>query len=139
MIEDMTQEFTTKQMSDLLYDDLSQIKDDNENETEAILITPNTESIFPCRLIDTPLDSILKSENAIPLMKDFKITIEHWAEKQRFCMEMASNTDKVLRQRNMLRTNTQPIIYDEITKKYRLITSYEVRWEALTNSFIYIR
>lgn len=139
MIEDMTQEFTTKQMSDLLYDDLSQIKDDNENETEAVLTAPTTESIFPCRVINTPLDIVLKSKNAVPLMKDFKITIEHWNEKQRFCMEMASNTDKVLQKRNMLRTNTQPIIFDEITQKYKLITSYEVRWEALTNTFIYIR
>lgn len=139
MIEEISKEFTTIDMSDLLNDDLAQIKDDNENNTEVVLTTPNAESIFPCRLINTPLDSVLKSENAIPLMKDFKITIEHWAEKQRFCMEMASNTDKVLRKRNMLRTNTQPIIFDEITQKYRLITSYEVRWEALTNTFLYIR
>lgn len=132
-------EFTIKDMSDLLYDDLSKIKDFDDKETETVLQTPTTESIFPCRLINTPLDSVLKSENAIPLLKDFRITIEHWNEKQRNCMEMANNTDKVLRKRNMLRTNTQPIIYDEITKKYRLITNYEVRFEALTNSFIYIR
>lgn len=139
MIEDITQEFTTKQMSDLLYDDLSQIKDDNENETEAVLTASTTESIFPCRVINTPLDSVLKSKNAVPLMKDFKITIEHWNEKQRFCMEMASNTDKVLQKRNMLRTSTQPIIFDEITQKYKLITSYEVRWNAITNTFEYIK
>ena len=114
-------EFTTKDMSDLLFDNLSQIKDDNENETEAVLTTPTTESIFPCRVINTPLDSVLKSENAIPLMKDFKITIEHWAEKQRFCMEMASNTDKVLQSRNMLRTNTQPIIFNAITNTFEYI------------------
>ena len=132
-------EFTTKDMSDLLHDDLSKIKDDETNNTEAVLTTPTTESIFPCRVINTPLDSILKSENAIPLMKDFRITIEHWAEKQRFCMEMVSNTDKVLQKRNMLRTNTQSIIFDAITQKYRLITSYEVRWNAITNTFEYIR
>lgn len=132
-------EFATKDMSDLLYDDLSKIKDDNIDNTETLLTTPTTESVFPCRVIDTPLDSVLKSENAIPLMKDFKITIEHWAEKQRFCMEMSSNTDRVLQNRNMLRTTTQPIIFDEITQKYRLIASYEVRWNAITNTFEYIR
>ena len=100
---------------------------------------PTTESKFPCRLIHTPLDSIRKSQNAIPVLKDFQITIEHWASKQRNCMEMASNTDEVLRKRNMLRINTQPIIYDEITKRHRLITKYEVRWNALTNSFKFIR
>lgn len=129
-------EFTIKEMSDLLYDDLSQIKDDNKNKTEALLQTPTTESIFPCRLINTPLESILKTENAIPILKDFQMTIEHWSESQRKCMEMASNTDKVLQKRNIIRTNMEPIIYDEITKKYRLIIIYEVRWQALTNSFI---
>lgn len=135
----MIQEFTIKDMSDLLYDDLSLIKDDNKKKTECVLQTPTTESVFPCRLINTPLDSILKSENAIPVLKDFQITIEHWAEAQRKCMEMASNTDKALQKRNMLRTNTQPIMYDEITKKYRLITSYEVRWNGITNSFNFIK
>lgn len=135
----MMQEFTTKDMSDLLYDDLSQIKDDNKNKTEVTLQNPTTESVFPCRLINTPLDSVLKSENAIPILKNFQITIEHWSESQRKCMEMASNTDKVLQKRNMLRTNTQAIIYDDITKKYRLITSYEVRWNNLTNSFQFIK
>lgn len=135
----MIQEFTIKDMSDLLYDDLSLMKDDNKKKTECVLQTPTTESIFPCRLINTPLDSVLKSENATPILKDFQITIEHWSDNQRKCMEMASNTDKVLQKRNMLRTNTQPIMYDEITKKYRLITSYEVRWNGLTNSFNFIR
>lgn len=135
----MIQEFTTKDMSDLLYDDLSQIKDDNKIKTEATLQNPTTESVFPCRLINTPLDSVLKSENAIPVLKNFQITIEHWSESQRKCMEMASNTDKMLQKRNMLRTNTQAIIYDDITKKYRLITSYEVRWNGLTNSFQFVK
>lgn len=135
----MNEEFTIKDMSDLLYDDLSKIKDDNENETEVSLQIPTTESVFPIRLINTPLDSVLKSQNAIPILKDFQITIEHWSDSQRKCMEMGSNTDKELQKRNMLRTNTQPIIYDEITKKYRLIVIYGVRWERLTNSFVYIK
>ena len=135
----MNEEFTIKDMSDLLYDDLSKIKDDNENETETSLQTPTTESVFPCRLINTPLDSVLKSQNATPILKDFQITIEHWSDSQRKCLEMGNNTDKALQKRNILRTNTQPIIYDEITKKYRLIVIYGVRWEKLTNSFIYIK
>ena len=129
-------EFTIKDMSDLLYDDLSQIKDDNINDTEAVLTMPTTESKFPCRLIHTPLDSVIKNDNAIPILKNFQITIEHWSDSQRKCMEMVSNTDKVLQKRNMLKTNTQPIQYDEITKKYKLITKYEVKYNGLTNSFI---
>lgn len=132
-------DFTTKDMSDLLYSDLSEIKDDNENKTEATLQLPTTESVFPCRLINTPLDSVTKSRNAVPIQKNFQITIEHWASEQRKCMEMANNTDKVLQKRNMIRTNTQPISYDEITKKYRLITTYEVKYNAIFNTFEFIR
>ena len=132
-------EFSTKDMSDLLEADLNSIKDNGASNTQVTLENPTTKSKFPCRLINTPIDSVRKSENAIPVLKGFQVTIEHWASKQRNCMEMASNTDEVLRKRNMLRTNTQPIIYDEITKKYRLITQYEVRWNALTNSFNFIR
>ena len=135
----MIYDFTTKDMSDLLYDDLSEIKDNNESKTEAVLTMPTTESIFPCRVINTPIDRVLKSQNAVPLAKDFQITIEHWSDSQRTCMEMANNTDKVLQKRNLLRTNTQQIIFDTITKKYRLIISYEVRYNAITNSFEFIK
>lgn len=64
-------DFTTKDMSDLLYSDLSEIKDDDKNKTEATLQMPTTESVFPCRLINTPLDSVTKSRNAVPIQKNF--------------------------------------------------------------------
>lgn len=126
-------------MSDLVYKILSKIKDNGQDNTEAVLQTPTTESIFPCRLINTPLESIMKTDNAIPLSKTFQVQIEHWASKQRECMEMANKTDLELRKKNFIRTNTSQILFDEITKKYRLITSYEVRFNALTNSFNFIR
>ena len=132
-------EFTTKNMSDLLYNDLSIIQDNEGVNTETVLTTPTTESIFPCRVIETPLESVNKSINAIPIRKTFQVSIEHWASAQRFCMEMANRTDEQLQKRNFTRTNSSPIIFDQITKKYRFITIYEVRWNALTNSFSYIR
>lgn len=135
----MIEEFTTKDMLNLLHDSLSQIKDNNENKTETILQPPNQESIFPCRVINTPIDTVLKSENAIPVLKNFQITIEHWCNDQKQCMEMANKTDKVLQEKNMIRTNTQAITYDEITKMYRFITIYEVRLETLTNTLKFIR
>lgn len=132
-------EFTTKNMSDLLYDDLSIIQDNEGVNTETVLTTPTTESLFPCRVIETPLESVNKSINAIPIRKTFQVSIEHWASEQRFCMEMANKTDKQLQKRNFTRTNSSPIIFDQITKKYRFITTYEVRWNGLTNSFEYVR
>ncbi|MDO4282348.1 MAG: hypothetical protein Q4D02_01815 [Clostridia bacterium] len=129
----MISDFTEKEMSDLLYDKLSEIGD------EVSLKTPTTESIFPCRTIQNPLMNINKTNDAIPLRKIFQISIEHWNEMQRECMDMANKSDLKLRELNILRTNTSPIIFDEITKKYKLICTYEVRYNALTNSFEYIR
>lgn len=135
----MIYEFSTQDMSDLLYDDLSTIQDNEGENTEAVLTTPTTESTFPCRVIETPLESVNKTENGISIRKTFQVSIEHWDNEQRACMEMANNTDKKLRIRNLIRTNSSPIIFDQITKKYRFVTTYEVRWNALTNSFSYIR
>lgn len=135
----MIYEFNTKDMSDLLYDDLSTIQDIEKINTETVLTTPTTESVFPCRVIQTPLENTNNSNNGTPIRKTFQVSIEHWASEQRFCMEMANNTDKQLQKRNFTRTNSSPIIFDQITKKYKFITTYEVRWYALTNSFSYIR
>ena len=135
----MIYEFSTKDMSDLLYDDLSIIQDNAGINTEVVLTTPTTESTFPCRVIDTPLESINNTNNATPIRKTFQVSIEHWDNKQRVCMEMADRTDKQLQKRNFSRTNSSPILFDQITKKYRFVTTYEVRWNALTNSFSYVR
>ena len=135
----MIHEFSTEDMSDLLYDDLSTIQDNVGENTEAVLQTPTTESKFPCRVIETPLESVNKTDNGTPILKTFQVSIEHWDNKQRFCMEMANNTDKQLQKRNFTRTGSSPVIFDQITKKYRFTTTYEVRWNALTNSFSYIR
>lgn len=135
----MIHEFSTKDMSDLLYDDLSIIQDNEGINTETVLTTPTTESTFPCRVIETPLENINKTDNGTPILKTFQVSIEHWDDRQRFCMEMANNTDKKLQKRNFTRTNSSPIIFDQITKKYRFTTTYEVRYNALTNSFNYIR
>ena len=135
----MIYDFTTKDMSDLLHDVLSEIKDYKEEYTEAILQTPTTQSKFPCRVISTPLESVNKTENAIPLRKTFQVSIEHWTSKQRECMEMANKTGLELRKKNFVMTNTSPILFDEITKKYRLIITYEVCYNALTNSFNFIK
>ena len=132
-------ELTTKRVSDIINDTLENIEDVKGTKTEITLSTPTTESIFPVRVINTPLESVTKTRNAIPIRKTFQITIEHWDNKQRNCMEMANKTDVELRKLNIVRTNTSPIIFDGVTKKYRLICIYEVRWNGLTNSFEYLR
>ncbi|MEE0127899.1 MAG: hypothetical protein UE116_06390 [Clostridia bacterium] len=135
----MIHEFTTKDMSDLLYNDLSTIQDNEGKTTEIALTTPTTESVFPCRILETPLETTNKTNNGIPILKTFQVSIEHWDNEQRFCMEMANRTDKQLQKRNFTRTNSSPIIFDQITKKYKFITNYEVHYNAIMNSFSCIK
>ena len=135
----MIHEFSTENMLDLLCEDLSIIQDNENINTEIILKNPTVESTFPCRVIETPLESVNKTENGIPISKTFQVSIEHWDNEQEFCMKMANNTDKKLQTRNFVRTKSNPITLDEAAQKYKFITTYEVRWNALTNSFGYIK
>ena len=47
----MIHEFSTKDMSDLIYDDLSTIQDNEETNTEVVLTTPTIESKFQLPLM----------------------------------------------------------------------------------------
>lgn len=115
----------TKEFSDLIYDKLLELGD------EIILTNPKTSSKFPCREINTPLKSVRNSDG----MDTFQISIKHWNDKQRNVMEMTDNTDEKLLEYNLIRTNTSPCLYDEILKKYGLTTTYEVRYNKITNAF----
>lgn len=132
-------EFSTKELSDLIYTMLSEIKDDGTNKTDVVLQTPTTSSKFPCRVINVPLEQVTKTENAIPITKRFQVTIEHWAKLQRDVMEMGNRSDNVLRGINLIRTTTTQVMFDEVTKKYRLIATYELTYYGVNNSFEVIR
>lgn len=123
--------FTSKEMSDLLYTDLTA----QDSGIDVVLQTPTTKSKFPCRVINTPLESVIQSENAEPVIKSFQVTIEHWAGTPRECMEMSAKTDTILRARNFIRTTTVQSMFDEVTKKYRLLATYENKFYAVNDSF----
>ena len=132
-------EFSAKELSDLIYTMLSEIKDDGTNKTDVVLQTPTTSSKFPCRVINVPLEQVTKTDNAIPITKRFQVTIEHWGKLQREIMEMGNRTDSVLRGINLIRTTTMQVMFDEVTKKYRLIATYELTYYGVNNSFEVIR
>ena len=119
----------TKEFSDYIYDKLIQLND------EVVLTNPSTTSKFPCRELQTPLKSINKTR----AMATFQISIKHWHKRQRSAMEMTDKTDEKLLEYNLVRTNTSPCIYDSILQKYGITTTYEVKYNALTNAFQIIR
>lgn len=121
------------EFSDLVYEKLESLK------YKQILTNPTTTSKFPCLELHTPLKSVNLTENAFPIKSTFQISITCWNEKQRQAMKMADEVDKKLQELNFTRTNTSPVVYDQILQKYGITVTFEVIYNAIMNSFDFIR
>lgn len=121
------------EFSDLVYEKLESLK------YKQILTNPTTASKFPCLELHTPLKSVNLTENAFPIKSTFQISITCWNEKQRQALKMADEVDKKLQEYNFTRTNTNPAIYDSILQKYGITITFEVIYNAIMNSFDFIR
>lgn len=126
----MISNFSTEQLTKMIYEKLEPLK------YEIVLSNPTTESKFPAIVLNTPLESTLKRYNQEILEKRFQISIECWAEKKYKVMQMMEEISQILIKYNFLKTNTIADIYDNITQKYRMIMTFEVKYDGLTNSFI---
>lgn len=120
-------------VSDLICEKLEVLK------YEQVLTNPTTKSTFPCLELHTPLKSVNKTQNAFPIKSTFQVSITCYDGSQRKCMEMTNEAEEVLREMNFCRTNTSPSIFDPITKKYGITTTFEVRYNAITDSFDFIK
>ena len=127
-------DYSIKAFSDLVYDKLKDLK------YKQVLTNPTIEDKQK-ELIElhTPLKSVNKTESGFPILSTFQISITCWNEKQRRCMEMTNEVETKLQDLNFIRTNTSPSIYDSILQKYAITIIFEVRYNALTNSFQFIR
>jgi hypothetical protein len=121
------------EFSDLVYEKLESLK------YKQILTNPTTTSKFPCLELHTPLKSVNLTENAFPIKSTFQISITCWNEKQRQAMKMADEVDEKLQELNFIRTNTSPAVYDTILQKYGISITFEVIYNAIMNSFDFIR
>ena len=121
------------EFSDLVYEKLESLK------YKQILTNPTTTSKFPCLELHTPLKSVNLTENAFPIFSTFQISITCWNEKQRQAMKMADEVDEKLQELNFIRANTSPAVYDTILQKYGISITFEVIYNAIMNSFDFIR
>lgn len=129
-------EYTIKQFSDLIVELLEELQG---GKNEVILQNPDTESVFPCTVVRTPIETILLREDNTPVRKRFSVSVEEWADKQAICMTRLSQSEKKLREYNILKTSNDISLKDSITDKYRIINTYETIYNGLTNSFELIR
>lgn len=126
-------DLSIKDFSDLVYEKLESLK------YKQILTNPTTTSKFPCLELHTPLKSVNKTENAFPIKSTFQISITCWNEKQRQAMQMTDEVSTKLQKLNFIRTNTSQAIYDSILQKYGITITFEVIYNAIMNSFDFIR
>lgn len=126
-------DLSIKDFSDLIYEQLETLK------YKQILTNPTTTSKFPCLELHTPLKSVNKTENAFPIKSIFQISITCWNEKQRQAMQMTDEVSTKLQELNFIRTNTSLAIYDSILQKYGITITFEVIYNAIMNSFDFIR
>ncbi len=126
-------DLSERQVSDWVYEKLETLN------YESILTNPTTESIFPCTELHNPLKLVNKTQNGFPIKSTFQVSITCYDKSQRKCMEMTNEVEEVLREMNFCRTNTSTSIFDSITKKYGITITFEVRYNAITDSFDFIK
>lgn len=102
---------------------------------EVVLKDPTDKSIFPCTVVRTPQENQKVNEGVVPVYTRFQISIEEWASSKYDVMKQSYETALKLREYNLKKVGNDQVIYDEITKKNRLISNYEVNYNGLTNSF----
>lgn len=121
-------------VSDWVYEKLEDL------EYKQVLSNPTTEDNEE-QLIElhTPLKSVGRTENAFPLRTTFQMSITCWATLTRKCMEMTQEVETKLQEFNFTRTSTSPAIYDSVLQKYGITITFEVRYNAITDAFEFVR
>lgn len=106
---------------------------------EIVLQNPTDKSVFPCTVVRTPMERPKISEETTPVYTRFSVSIEEWTKSQYDSMAQSYQTAVKLREYNFKKVGNDISSFDEITKKYRLISNYEVNYNGLTNSFELIK
>lgn len=101
---------------------------------EVVRENPDGKAIFPCIVAQAPMRLDEKNGEYVPILSRFSITIEAWTKRKSSSIELADEIDSKLRGYNFTRTGTPIDLYDENTKCHRYGGSYEVFYNALTNS-----
>ncbi|MCI9434777.1 MAG: hypothetical protein HFI86_05875 [Bacilli bacterium] len=101
---------------------------------EVVSENPDGKAIFPCIVVQAPMRLDEKTGEYVPILSRFSITIEAWTKRKSSSIELADEIDSKLRGYNFTRTGTPIDLYDENTKCHRYGGSYEVFYNALTNS-----
>lgn len=96
----------------------------------AVITNPSSKAKFPACVIQPPLARPRGSA-----AYDLSFTIEAWASDQYSALRTLDQVRVKLEECNLVLTNNTPLFYDAATAKWRYGGYFEVRWNAITNSF----
>ena len=100
-------------------------------EESVMLENPSTRAVFPCCTLSVPLARPLYMGSAY----DISITVEVWADKQLDAVRLFEQLRTELEKLNLRQTGNVPSQQDDITEKWRFGGYFEVRWNAIDNTF----
>ena len=96
------------------------------DEESVMLENPSTRAVF-----SVPLARPLYMGRAY----DISITVEVWADKQLDAVRLFEQLRTELEKLNLRQTGNVPSQQDDITEKWRFGGYFEVRWNAIDNTF----
>ena len=100
-------------------------------EESVMLENPSTRAVFPSCTLSVPLARPLYMGRAY----DISITVEVWADKQLDAVRLFEHLRAELEKLNLRQTGNVPSQQDDITEKWRFGGYFEVRWNAIDNTF----
>ncbi len=106
-----------------------------ELKVEVVTENPNGNAIFPCIVAQAPIRIDEKIYDRFPILTRFSITCEAWTKSKMQSIILSDKIDQKLREYNFRKIGSPIDSYDEITKCQRYGGTYEVLYNALTNSF----
>ncbi|HEX3018614.1 MAG TPA: hypothetical protein VHP31_12290 [Caproicibacter sp.] len=125
-------ELNLKYFTQLFVDKVAEVPEIGTNG--ALLSNPDTTAHFPACVIQPPISK--PSKSAIDgAAYDLSITVEVWAGSLYTALGIFDEIIVKLRDYNLMLTTNTPQQYDAITKKWRYGGYFEVRWNAIDNSF----
>ena len=101
------------------------------DEESVMLENPSTRAVSPCCTLSVPLARPLYMGRAY----DISITVEVWADKQLDAVRLFEQLRAELEKLNLRQTGNVPSQQDDITEKWRFGGYFEVRWNAIDNTF----
>ena len=121
-----------KYFTQLFVDKVAEVPEIGSNG--ALLSNPDTSAHFPACVVQPPLTKSTRGARG-GAAYDLSVTVEVWSDKLSTSLGIFDEVITKMKDYAFSLVNTTPQHYDTVTKKWRFGGYFEVRWNAIDNSF----